>query len=70
MKKDDFRQDVAQNIVQLESALTAKKRKHGASDVDGEEESMEMRSYGIVTDASHWNLIECTIHNDTLCRTG
>ncbi|KAF9306578.1 hypothetical protein BG003_000990, partial [Podila horticola] len=43
VKKDDFRQGVAQNIVQLESALTTKKRKRSASDVDGEE-PMEMRS--------------------------
>lgn len=63
VKKDDFRQGVAQNIVQLESALTTKKRKRSASDVDGEE-PMEMRLYGIVTDASQWNLIECTMHND------
>ncbi|KAG0351885.1 hypothetical protein BC939DRAFT_481145 [Gamsiella multidivaricata] len=65
VKKDDSRQGMAQNIVQLESALTTKKRKRGPNDVDGKEDPpMEMRSYGIVTDASQWLLIECTMHED------
>jgi hypothetical protein len=65
VKKDDLVQGVAQNIVQLESALTAKKRKRSPNDVDGEEEPpTKMRSYGIVTDASTWLLIECTLHED------
>ncbi|KAG0330642.1 hypothetical protein BG000_011618 [Podila horticola] len=65
VKKEDFRQGVAQNIVQLESALTAKKRKRGPSDVDGEEEPpMVMKSYGIVTDASQWLFLECTMRED------
>lgn len=65
VKKDDLVQGVAQNIVQLESALTVKKRKRGPNDVDGEEEPQtNMRSYGIVTDASQWLLIECTLHED------
>jgi hypothetical protein len=65
VKKDDIVQGVAQNIVQLESALTAKKRKRGPNDVDGEEEPpTKMRSYGIVTDASTWLLLECTLHED------
>ncbi|KAF9322726.1 hypothetical protein BG006_002104, partial [Podila minutissima] len=38
VKKDDFVQGVAQNIVQLESAMMEKKRKHGLNDVDEEEE--------------------------------
>lgn len=65
IKKDDIVQGVAQNIVQLEAALTSKKRKRGRSDVDGEEEPpTEMKSYGIVTDASQWLFIECTMHGD------
>ncbi|KAI1296061.1 hypothetical protein EDD11_007609 [Mortierella claussenii] len=53
VKKEDFDQGVAQNIVQLESILTAtKKRKREKHDIDGEEE--EIRSYGIVTDAEKW----------------
>ncbi|GJJ75604.1 hypothetical protein EMPS_07962 [Entomortierella parvispora] len=63
VKKEDFVQGVAQNIVQLEAALTSKKRKRGRGDVDGEEELLtQMRSYGIVTDASQWLLIECTMN--------
>ncbi|KAG0027221.1 hypothetical protein BGZ81_005785 [Podila clonocystis] len=59
VKKDDFKQGVAQNIVQLEAALTEKKRKRNPSDIDGEEEQpMKTRSYGIVTDAVKWLLVE------------
>jgi hypothetical protein len=62
VKKENFPQGVAQNIVQLEAALTTKKRKRGTYEIDGEEESL--RSYGIVTDASQWLLLECTLHED------
>ncbi|KAG0350060.1 hypothetical protein BGZ54_004061, partial [Gamsiella multidivaricata] len=63
VKKDGFRRGVAQNIVQLESALTEKKRKRGQYEVEGEEEPpRKIRSYGIVTDVSEWAVIECTIH--------
>ncbi|KAF9556637.1 hypothetical protein EC968_008102 [Mortierella alpina] len=65
VKKDDFRQGAAQNIVQLESALTAKKRKRETYDVDGEEEPpRKQRAYGIVTDSAEWAFIECTLHED------
>ncbi|KAG0211780.1 hypothetical protein B0O80DRAFT_503085 [Mortierella sp. GBAus27b] len=65
VKKDDFKQGIAQNIVQLESALTSiKKRKRDTQEMDGEEESMVVRSYVIVTDASQWMLVECTQHDD------
>ncbi|KAF9947660.1 hypothetical protein BGZ70_002574 [Mortierella alpina] len=66
VKREDFKQGVAQNIVQLESALTtAKKRKRSPADVDGdEEEPMKARSYGIVTDAEKWLFLECTLHED------
>jgi len=46
VKKDDFRQGMAQNIIQLESALTSKKRKRETHEIDGEEEPLVMRSYG------------------------
>ncbi|KAF9090644.1 hypothetical protein BGX29_011353 [Mortierella sp. GBA35] len=65
VKRDDFKQGVAQNIVQLESALTEKKRKREAYDVDGEEESpRKQRAYGIVTDSETWLFLECTLHED------
>ncbi|KAH7048589.1 hypothetical protein BKA57DRAFT_513495 [Linnemannia elongata] len=62
VKKENFPQGVAQNIVQLEAALTTKKRKRGTYEIDGEEESL--KSYGVVTDASQWLLLECTLHGD------
>ncbi|KAF9557892.1 hypothetical protein EC968_007406 [Mortierella alpina] len=65
VKKDDFRQGVAQNIVQLESALTEKKRKRETFDIDGEEEPpRKQRAYGIVTDSAEWAFLECTLHED------
>ncbi|KAI7815730.1 hypothetical protein BC939DRAFT_97045 [Gamsiella multidivaricata] len=65
VKKEDFNQGVAQNIVQLESALTLKKRKRERYEIDGEEEPpRKLKSYGIVTDASQWMFIECTMHED------
>lgn len=64
VKKDDFVKGVAQNIVQLESAMTEKKRKRGLCDVDGDHEGITTTSYGIVTDANRWMLIECTLCND------
>ncbi|GJJ73299.1 hypothetical protein EMPS_05657 [Entomortierella parvispora] len=64
VKKEDFKQGVAQNIVQLESALTSKKRKRDLSDIEGEEVPQKTRSYGIVTDAEKWLFLECTLHED------
>ena len=68
VKKDNFNQGVAQNIVQLESALTLKKRKRERYEIDGKEEPpRKLRSYGIVTDASQWMFIECTMdENDAV----
>ncbi|KAG0180648.1 hypothetical protein DFQ28_001073 [Apophysomyces sp. BC1034] len=65
VKNEDFNQGVAQNVVQLESALTQRKRKRAADDVEGEEnESYSVKSYGIVTDAREWIFIECTMDED------
>jgi hypothetical protein len=51
--------------VQLESALTTKKRKRETHEVDGEEEPpMKLKSYGVVTDASQWIFIECTMDEE------
>ncbi|KAG0015174.1 hypothetical protein BGZ80_010005 [Entomortierella chlamydospora] len=62
VKQDDFKKGVAQNIVQLESSLTIRKRKleEGGDDVD-EDKSIPMKSYGIVTNAVYWYFLECTI---------
>ncbi|KAG0222430.1 hypothetical protein BGW42_006607 [Actinomortierella wolfii] len=65
VKKDDFRKGIAQNIVQLESALTEKKRKREKNDVDGDEEPpSKQRAYGIVTDSKEWAFVECTMDED------
>ncbi|KAK3804974.1 MAG: hypothetical protein JOS17DRAFT_769047, partial [Linnemannia elongata] len=67
VKKEDFKQGLAQNIVQLESTLTAKKRKREVYEVDGEEEPpRKLRSYGVVTDASGWFFVECTMDENDL----
>ncbi|KAK3807519.1 MAG: hypothetical protein JOS17DRAFT_571152 [Linnemannia elongata] len=65
VKKDDFKQGVAQNIVQLEAALTQRKRKREMYDVNGDEEPRrKQRAYGIVTDSAEWAFLECTLHED------
>ncbi|KAG0204261.1 hypothetical protein BGX31_003187 [Mortierella sp. GBA43] len=65
VKKEDIRQGVAQNIVQLEAALTSKKRKRGRHDIEGQEEpGSKMKSYGIVTDSKEWYFLECTLDDD------
>ncbi|KAG0015961.1 hypothetical protein BGZ80_009518 [Entomortierella chlamydospora] len=63
VKKEDFKQRVGQNIVQLDSALSAKKRKRSAYDV-GDDEAQNLKSYGIVTDAKEWWFLECTMDVD------
>ncbi|KAK3845747.1 MAG: hypothetical protein J3R72DRAFT_435542 [Linnemannia gamsii] len=64
-KRDDFRQGVAQNIVQLEAALTEKKRKREKHDLDGDEDPpSKQKAYGIVTNALQWAFLECTMLED------
>ncbi|KAG0222145.1 hypothetical protein BGX31_009321 [Mortierella sp. GBA43] len=65
VKHEDYRKGLAQNLVQLESSLTVRKRKRDCDD-NGDEEreedsSVPMRAYGIVTDASFWFFVECTV---------
>ncbi|KAF9997529.1 hypothetical protein BGZ80_006990, partial [Entomortierella chlamydospora] len=56
VKQEDFRRGVAQNLVQLESSLAARKRKR--CDEDGgdreleDDKSVPLKAYGIVTDAA------------------
>ncbi|KAF9901744.1 hypothetical protein EC991_005753 [Linnemannia zychae] len=65
VKMVDFKQGLAQNMAQLESALTRKTRKRQMDDVDGEEERpMKQRAYGIVRDSALWASLECTLHED------
>ncbi|KAF9536735.1 hypothetical protein EC957_009860 [Mortierella hygrophila] len=65
VKHEDYRKGLAQNLVQLESSLTVRKRKR-SSDDNGDEEreedsSVPLRAYGIVTDTINWYFVECTI---------
>jgi len=55
VKKDDFKQGIAQATVQMESSLTCRKRK--ANEID--ECDMD-KVWGIVTDAEKWYFMECT----------
>ena len=54
VKREDFNQGVAQNVVQMESLIS--RRKRGAAEL-GE---TCFRSFGIVTDAEGWVFLECT----------
>ncbi|KAF9434427.1 hypothetical protein BGZ76_008038 [Entomortierella beljakovae] len=57
-----FKKGVAQNIVQLESSLTARKRKSEEEEDDVLEDMLvPMKAYEIVTDAIHWYFLECSI---------
>ncbi|KAF9094755.1 hypothetical protein BGX27_001374 [Mortierella sp. AM989] len=61
VKKESFKQGIAQNVVQLDSAL-AKKRKRQIFDETGDDE--DVKAYGIVTDAEKWYFLECTMDAD------
>ena len=58
VKDEDFFKGIAQNAVQLESALTNRKRK--ASEMD-EEGVFVGKVFGIVTDAKEWYFLECSL---------
>ncbi|KAG9062229.1 hypothetical protein KI688_006561 [Linnemannia hyalina] len=52
-------------VTELESSLTVKKRKRDSDD-NGDEErdedrSVSLKAYGIVTDATYWFFVECTV---------
>ncbi|KAG0251482.1 hypothetical protein DFQ27_008727, partial [Actinomortierella ambigua] len=66
VKHQKYNKGLAQNLVLLEASLTARKRKRSSSDDHGDalreqDSSVPMRAYGIVTDASLWFFVECTI---------
>ncbi|KAF9992477.1 hypothetical protein BGZ80_004047 [Entomortierella chlamydospora] len=63
VKRENFKKGVAQNLVQLESSLTVRKRKRCDDDEEEEEEdkSVPLKAYGIVTDAVNWYFVECRI---------
>ncbi|KAF9344265.1 hypothetical protein BGX26_004589, partial [Mortierella sp. AD094] len=61
VKQEDFKKGVAQNLVQLESSLTIRKRKREEDDDVDEDKSIPLKAYGIVSDAVHWYFLECSI---------
>lgn len=65
VKRDDFRPGIAQNVVQLESALTEMNCKREKNGVDGDEEPLsKQRFHGIVAEAERWVFVECMMHED------
>ena len=65
VKDEDFFKGIAQNAVQLESALSNRKRK--ASEM--EEDSVFVgRVFGIVTDAEKWYFLECSLDDQDRLR--
>ncbi|KAF9536469.1 hypothetical protein EC957_010878 [Mortierella hygrophila] len=65
VKHEEYGKGLAQNLVQLESSLTVRKRKRDSDD-NGDEErdedrSIPLKAYGIVTDATYWFFVECII---------
>src|SRR6185369_14421537 len=59
VKREDFRQGIAQNIVQLESTLNNRKRKASEIEVPTVD-----KVFGIVTDAEKWYCLECTFDEE------
>jgi hypothetical protein len=56
VKHKDFHKGIAQNAVQIESALSNRKRKAD----EMEEERFVNKVFGIVTDAREWYFLECS----------
>src|SRR3954447_4342965 len=65
VKDEDFFKGIAQNAVQLESALSNRKRK--ASEME-EEGTFVGKTYGIVTDAKEWYFLECSLDDQDRLR--
>ena len=58
VKKENMEQGIAQNAVQIESALPRRKRK--AEVMEKDEATHRTRCFGIVSDAVMWRFLECT----------
>ncbi|PKK58923.1 hypothetical protein RhiirC2_857575 [Rhizophagus irregularis] len=61
VKDEDFYKGIAQNAVQLESALSNRKRK--ASEME-EGDVFTGKTFGIITDAEKWYFMECSLVNE------
>ena len=60
VKDEDIFKGIAQNAVQLESALSNRKRK--ASEME-EERVFTGKTFGIITDAKEWYFMECSLND-------
>jgi len=65
VKDEDFYKGIAQNAIQLESALT--NHKHKASEME-EESVFTGKTFGIITDAKEWYFMECSLDNQDRLR--
>ncbi len=65
VKDEDFYKGIAQNAVQLESALSNRKRK--ASEME-EESVFTGKTFGIITDAKEWYFMECSLDDQDRLR--
>jgi len=61
IQDEDFYKGIAQNAVQLESALSNRKRK--ASEME-EGDVFTGKTFGIITDAEKWYFMECSLDNE------
>ncbi|RIA99327.1 hypothetical protein C1645_811563 [Glomus cerebriforme] len=65
VKDEDFYKGIAQNAVQLESALSNRKRKANEMEEEG---LFTGKTYGIVTDAEKWYFMECSLDDQDRLR--
>ena len=65
VKDEDFYKGIAQNAVQLESALTNRKRKPSEME---EESVFTGKTFGIITDAKEWYFMECSLDDQDRLR--
>ena len=63
VKDEDIFKGIAQNAVQLESALSNRKRK--ASEME-EGDVFTGKTFGIITDAKEWYFMECSYNEGNL----
>jgi len=69
IKCGDIRKAIGQNLVQLESSLTGRNRKHSQISSDMDYDMSDATVYGIVTDYKEWYVLECIMVNENLrCR--
>ena len=63
----DIHKGVAQNLVQLESFLSGRKRSHSQMSREQQASNIEeeIRVFGLVTDSKEWLALECVLDMNT-----